>query len=1136
MSNNELFSNGVNESGTSWEALSPGRCSTGQQRGPGRQPATARMKWSKDVNKVVMRCYLKSDPVNENGAPIRGYRKRMFRIWQEIGPFESTEQRVCDQARAIRKNGWLSEVEIELLKRQIEIEDCTEVIESDSFVENEDTTGDVDNVYVSMQQREMDNGNDTVRLLNVDERDGLSEEDELLIAEILEVYRSDEKINVSFKRANQQQLKNIIKEVNNVMDKIPTSTITETNDLVYAVCVYTAKKLRLKSFKGGPKKDPWWKRRIEQDITRIRRDLNVLQRELKGQVRNRAKVEELENKYHIKSKKLNTVIEELKQRLVAKAAKIKRYEQRGEQFKQNQLFNQDQKRFYQQLNGNIRYEGIIPDVEASKTFWSEIWSKGQQHNNNAEWLRNLRTDLRNQQQENVIITKEMVTKQCTRMPNWKAPGMDGVQGFWLKKLTSLHERIAEQLSLIVDGDASLPQWLTLGRTILCLKDPKKGNAVDNFRPISCLPMMWKLLTGVIADGVYEHLERNELLPEEQKGCRRGTRGTKDQLLIDKAILMDCKRRHTHMAMAWIDYKKAYDMVPHSWVVECLEMFGIAKNVREFLKDSMQSWRTELTSCGHMLGTVNINRGIFQGDSLSPLLFVLCMIPLSLVLRKVKAGYVWGANEVKTNHLLYMDDVKLYGKSYDQIETLVETVHTVSKDIGMEFGIKKCGMLLLKRGKVVSSEGVSLPDGQIMKEIDDTGYKYLGILEYDKLKEKKMKDVFTAEYKRRIKLVLKSKLNGKNKILAINSWAVAVLRYSFGVLDWKKEELTAIDRMTRKVMTMHGALHPKSDVDRVYVSRCNGGRGLISAEMCARTEENNLASYVKMSTDNLVKGVKIANIVDGEEPKEKNAFKREIQNEYVARWTGKRMYGQFVREMPENVDRERTWEWMRKSDLKVETEALIFAAQEQALRTNAVKCNIDKTKSSPLCRLCGEKSESVTHIVCGCTVLAQKEYKRRHDNIARIVHWKLCGKYDLKRVDKWYEHHPEGAIESETVKILWDMTIQCDHYIEARRPDILVVEKSSRKALIIDIASSGDQKVGEKENEKIEKYQDLKREIMKLWNLRRVEVIPVVVGALGSVSKKIGQYLEQIGIDIRIGLLQKTALLGTARILRKVLET
>ena len=108
---------------------------------------------------------------------------------------------------------------------------------------------------------------------------------------------------------------------------------------------------------------------------------------------------------------------------------------------------------------------------------------------------------------------------------------------------------------------------------------------------------------------------------------------------------------------------------------------------------------------------------------------------------------------------------------------METVHTVSKDINMEFGIMKCEMLLLEIGKVESTEGVCLPDGQLMKEIVATDYKYL-----DKMKEKKMKNVFTAEYKRRPKLLLKLKLNGKNKILDINASAVAVLRYSFGVLD------------------------------------------------------------------------------------------------------------------------------------------------------------------------------------------------------------------------------------------------------------------------------------------------------------------------------------------------------------------
>ena len=113
------------------------------------------------------------------------------------------------------------------------------------------------------------------------------------------------------------------------------------------------------------------------------------------------------------------------------------------------------------------------------------------------------------------------------------------------------------------------------------------------------------------------------------------------------------------------------------------------------------------------------------------------------------------------------------------------------------------------------------------------------------------------------------------------------------------------------------------------------------------------------------------------------------------------------------------------------------------------------------------------------MLAQKEYKRRHDNIARLVHWKLCCKYDMSRGEKWYEHQREGVVENEKCKILWNITIQCDHVIEARRPDI-VVEKENNKAIIVDIASPWDHRVYEKEGEKIEKYQELEREIGRLW--------------------------------------------------------
>ena len=244
--------------------------------------------------------------------------------------------------------------------------------------------------------------------------------------------------------------------------------------------------------------------------------------------------------------------------------------------------------------------------------------------------------------------------------------------------------------------------------------PTKGNTADNYRPITCLPLIWKLLTGVIAEEMYNYLEREKILPEEQKGCKRGSCGTKDQLSIDKTVLKDCKKRHTNLSMAWIDYRKAYDLIPHSWVNECIEMLGIAENLRMFLQKIMQQWRLSLTANDEDLGEVNVKRGIFQGDSLSPLLFVLSMVPLSLTLKKVNACYKWGKKEYKLNHLLFMDDLKLYAKSEEQTNTLVRTVYVFSTDIGMEFGIKKCGILTIKRGKIVKSEGIKMLDGEVMK--------------------------------------------------------------------------------------------------------------------------------------------------------------------------------------------------------------------------------------------------------------------------------------------------------------------------------------------------------------------------------------------------------------------------------------
>ena len=130
----------------------------------------------------------------------------------------------------------------------------------------------------------------------------------------------------------------------------------------------------------------------------------------------------------------------------------------------------------------------------------------------------------------------------------------------------------------------------------------------------------------------------------------------------------------------MDNKNAYDMIPHSWIVKCLRMFGAAENMVLLLERNMNQWQVELSAKRRTLRSINVRKGIFQGDCLSPLLFVFALIPLSMVIRRVKAGYDLASRKGLLNHLLFMVDLKLYGKNEKQVDTLINTVRVFSSDI------------------------------------------------------------------------------------------------------------------------------------------------------------------------------------------------------------------------------------------------------------------------------------------------------------------------------------------------------------------------------------------------------------------------------------------------------------------------
>ena len=165
--------------------------------------------------------------------------------------------------------------------------------------------------------------------------------------------------------------------------------------------------------------------------------------------------------------------------------------------------------------------------------------------------------------------------------------------------------------------------------------------------------------------------------------------------------------------------------------------------------------------------------------------------------------------------MYMDDIKLFAKNEKELETLIPAVRIYSEDIGMEFGIEKCAMLIMKSGKWHMADGMKLPNQDKIRMLGEKEtYKYLGILEADTIKQVERKEKIEKEYLRRTRKLLKTKLSWRNLIKGINTCAVPLVRYLGLFLKGTREELKQMDQRTRKLMTMHKALYPRDDVDRL----------------------------------------------------------------------------------------------------------------------------------------------------------------------------------------------------------------------------------------------------------------------------------------------------------------------------------
>ena len=304
---------------------------------------------------------------------------------------------------------------------------------------------------------------------------------------------------------------------------------------------------------------------------------------------------------------------------------------------------------------------------------------------------------------------------------------------------------------------------------------------------------------------------------------------------------------------------------------------------------------------------------------------------------------------------------------------------------MEFGIEKCALLVMKSGKRHLTDGIELPNQDKIRTLaENVTYKYLGILEADTIKQVEMKNKIQKEYLRRTRKLLETKLNSRNLIKGINTWAEHLVRYSGPFLKWTRNELRQMDQRTRKLMTMHKALHPRDDVDRLYVSRKEGRRGLASIEDSVDASIQQLEDFIEKHEGGLITAIK--NNTD-------NTIDNRMTKTRKQKWEEKQLHGRFKRQI-NNISHDKTWTWLRKGNFKRETESLLMVAQNSAIRTNHIKARIDKTQQNSKCRLCGNRDETINHIISECSKLAQKEYKARHDWVSKVIHWEIARNLNL----------------------------------------------------------------------------------------------------------------------------------------------
>ena len=480
-----------------------------------------RQKWTRGEYKQVMTAYYQAvlEPSEENNT------KHVYQIWRGMNVDVRRNidaNKLANVRRDILKNKRLSDAELQAIKSQIrgQSESTALPVTIDAIQENDnETVREAKENDIEVQRELINDANiqgDTDfnhECLQVEEMK------QRVLERWYEIKETDLKDRNSLPKINlNRKAKELIKVSNKAMLLIKESCgkcldINEINELIYTTACVTTECIgkKITKRKQRTRKQPLWKIKIEKEIKELRIDLSLLTELTKDNRMAERKRRKISRKYSIKNEDdINIEKGKVRQLIQAKSQRVRRFEKRGKQFRQNITFATDTKRFYRELGKKQIEVNRPPTAEETEQFWRLIWEDEKHHNEVADWIREQEELNQNSpEQEWQAIEKDEVTSAIMKTSNWKSPGQDKIPNFWLKNFTCSHEYIAHCYSNILHKPEESPLWLTNGVTYL-LPKTEETTKPKNYRPITCLPTLYKILTSIIADRTYKYLDENKL--------------------------------------------------------------------------------------------------------------------------------------------------------------------------------------------------------------------------------------------------------------------------------------------------------------------------------------------------------------------------------------------------------------------------------------------------------------------------------------------------------------------------------------------------------------------------------------------------------------------------------------------------